>query len=73
VATQVIARPQPLSHPAAVFLKVDAILGGIGREPRSVQYDEFEVCAKFLLRPPGEVAVADTSVNENETLHPGTT
>jgi hypothetical protein len=69
VPAQVIPRPQPFGDPLAVLFEVDAFFGRVRRESRSVQDDELDVLGKFTLTCPREVTVADTSVNQNETLH----
>ena len=64
-----IAPPEPLGDPVAMFLKVDVLFDRIRWESRSVQHDELEVGGKFVLGRPRKVTVADAPVNENQTLH----
>jgi hypothetical protein len=52
-----------------VVFEVDAFFGRVRRESRPVQDNELEVHGEVTLTRPREVAVTDTSVNQNETLH----
>ena len=64
-----IPRLESLGDPPAVVFEIDAFFGRVRRESRPIQNDEFEVRRELTLTRPRIVAVADTSVDENETLH----
>jgi hypothetical protein len=64
-----IAGTELFGHPATVFLEVDPAFRWIRRESWTVQHHQFERPAKFRLSGPGNVAVTNASVHENQPLH----
>ena len=69
VTAKMVARPHPLGDPGRVLLEVDPIGRRPGRKARTVEDYELELVRQRPLLDPSRVTVADTAVNEDDSLH----
>jgi hypothetical protein len=66
---EVVTGLEQARHEDGVRIEVDAIHGGVGCEPGTLQDDELEAIGQRALGGPGSSSADDAAVDEDDPLH----